>query len=532
MNPHMAEDITVLEQYLTYNPTGTRSMAKPYRTVSTSSGNPVVYLTVPRIRKGLKSTTDSGRTQREIIEQVLHPFASEVRQLYFDYLHPCFPILDEKTFQNIWQKDNKRLSSTLVCDLYASALLFWKRSAALSQHPRPDLNFIWNLAVAALQDDFMGPSISTVHAALLDMIGRPVGAVTGNIVNTGRVVTLAQSLGLHRDPSSWEATAHEKHVRIRLWWGVLIHDHWSSIGHGIPPSINPNYYDVPLATSDMVATPGMSESYRMTTSTFVHLCKLTRILGDILPHVYALRLDTDEMWRSLRKIKCALDDWVVALPTYLMLKDQPITPLVNGSSNLWFAYLSIKLMIRRLAFKATIKETAHSSEGRQYRLSELRETCCEVIDFTTALTEAQLQEFWLPYTSYLLVTAATILLRCTVECGDIATKRSCVVKLISFRDRLRKASDESGWDLADFCLERCDEPIQKFADALQLSSQEIQTGTSEARSILPPAEIPQQHVTEMPTGDSGPLSEIFLSVDSLEYPWGDVWDIFDDARPI
>jgi hypothetical protein len=213
-----------------------------------------------------------------------------------------------------------------------------------------------------------------------------------------------------------------------------------------------------------------------------------------------------------------------------MLKDQPIIPLVNGNSNLWFAYLSIKLMIRRLAFKATIKETAHSSEGRQYRLSELRETCCEVIDFTTALTEAQLQEFWLPYTSYLLVTAATILLRCTVECGDIVTKRSCITKLIGFRDRLRRASDESGWDLADFCLERCDEPIQKFADAL-LSSQQIHTGTNEAQAIIPQAEIPQQHVTEMPTGDSDPLSEIFLSVDSLEYPWGDVWDMFDDARP-
>jgi hypothetical protein len=528
----MAEDITVLEQYLTYNPTGAQFIAKPYRTVSTTSGNPIVYLTVPRIRKGLKSSTDSGRTQREIIEQVLSPFAAEVRQLYFEYLHPCFPILDEKTFQNLWQRGNSRISSTLICDLYASALPFWKRSALLSQHPRPDLNFIWNLAVAALQDDFMGPSISTVHAALLDMLGRPIGAVTGNIVNTGRVATLAQSLGLHRDPSSWEATAHEKYVRIRLWWGVVIHDHWSSISHGIPPSINPKYYDVPLVTPDMVASPEMSESYRMTTLTFVQLCKLTRILGDILPHVYALSLDTDEMWRSLRKTDCALDDWEIALSPYLALKDSPTSPIVNGASNLRFAYMSVKLLTCRLAFKATIKETTHSSEARQYRLLKLRETSCEVIDFVTALSDAQLQEFWLPYTSYLLVTAATILLRCTIECGDIATKRLCVAKLVGFRDRLRRASRDSGWDLADFCLERCDEPIQKFADALQCASQQTRTGASEAEPMLAQTQAVQQDDLEMPMSDSDPLSGVFLSVDSLECIWGDAWNIFDDAPPI
>lgn len=58
---------------------------------------------------------------------------------YFDKLHPCFPILDEKTFHEVWQKDSNRLSSALVCDIYASALHFWNTSERLKQHPRPDL---------------------------------------------------------------------------------------------------------------------------------------------------------------------------------------------------------------------------------------------------------------------------------------------------------------------------------------------------------------------------------------------------------
>ena len=80
--------------------------------------------------------------------------------------------------------------------------------------------------MSALQEDFMAPSSSTVHAALLDLVGRPIHGVIGNIVNAGRTVTLAHSLGLNRDPTSWKATEHEKIVRIKLWWGVLIHDYW------------------------------------------------------------------------------------------------------------------------------------------------------------------------------------------------------------------------------------------------------------------------------------------------------------------
>jgi hypothetical protein len=531
MNPHMAEDITVLERYLSYKPAEVEFGPKPYSTVSTTSGIPIVYLTVPRKRKGLKASADPGRTQRETIEQILSPFAAEVRKLYFDCLHPCFPIMDEETFLELWKKDNNRVSSTLMCDIYASALLYWRRSNVLRQYPRPDLNFVWNLAVTALQDDFLGPTLSTLHAALLDMVGRPVGAVTGNIVNIGRVATLAQSLGLHRDPTSWKATLHEKNIRIRLWWGVVIHDHWSSMGHGIPPTIHPNYYDVPLVTSDMLGTSTNLEKDFQSTLSFVYLCKLTQILGQLLPLVYALQMDLDEMGRKLRKIECALDDWSVALPEHLAPNQSTAALSVNGSSNLWFAYLSIKLLTCRLGFKVTSKKAGQSPEAHRYRLSTLREASCEVIDFVVSLNDAQLQEFWLPYTCYLLVTAATILLRCSVECGDLVIKKSCIAKLVNFRDWLRRASTDCGWDLADFCLERCDEPIQKLANALQISSQEIHTRMKGAETISTRVEEPPYTITDLSMGDSVSLSELYLPVDPLEFSWESLWDTSDGLWP-
>jgi hypothetical protein len=141
-------------------------------------------------------------------------------------IHPCFPIVDKQTFFEMWNRDPQRIACALMCDIYGSALIFWNSSSTLKEQHRPDIAFVWNQAVAALHEDFMAPSLSTLPAALLDMIGRPVLSIPGNVVTAGKTSTLATSLGLHRDPSSWKIAPQEKIARIRLWWGVLIHDHW------------------------------------------------------------------------------------------------------------------------------------------------------------------------------------------------------------------------------------------------------------------------------------------------------------------
>lgn len=145
---------------------------------------------------------------------------------YFDVVHPCFPVIDETSFWSLRRKDPRRISPTLLCDLYAVALAYWDCSKKLRGHSRPDIQFIWNQTVLALRDDFMAPSMATIHAALLDMLGRPIYHITGNIVNAGRTVNLAHSQGLHRDPSKWRVTDSEKKLRTKVWWALVIHDHW------------------------------------------------------------------------------------------------------------------------------------------------------------------------------------------------------------------------------------------------------------------------------------------------------------------
>jgi hypothetical protein len=134
--------------------------------------------------------------------------------------------MDEEHFLHLYKTSNKSLSAAMVCDLLASSLIYWDRSENLRRHPCPNIQYAWNLAVAALQEEFMAPGMSTVHAALLDLNGRPTTSITGNTITSSKTVGLSHILGLNRDPRSWKISDAERHMRIRLWWGVLIHDRW------------------------------------------------------------------------------------------------------------------------------------------------------------------------------------------------------------------------------------------------------------------------------------------------------------------
>ena len=64
-----------------------------------------------------------------------------------------------------------------------------------------------------------------VHARA-DLSGRPTTSMTYNAVNIGRNVALSKSLGLNQDPRKWSLDQRQKDLRVRAWWGVLIHDWW------------------------------------------------------------------------------------------------------------------------------------------------------------------------------------------------------------------------------------------------------------------------------------------------------------------
>lgn len=219
VGPMVAEDVQILQRYLTAEP---RVGPQPYSVVSNAPGDPI-FLALPRHREGLQLAKDSGRGQREILDQILGPKKRDVIQLYFKHIHPAFPVLDEELVSG---EDGRKVSSTLLCEIYAISLTFWHFSDTLKHHHCPSEQYFWNLAIAALQDDFLAPNLYTLYSSMIDLLGRPVGSVQGNVINSGRTMALVHSLGLNRNPSAWRTSAREKDMRVRIFWGCMVLDQW------------------------------------------------------------------------------------------------------------------------------------------------------------------------------------------------------------------------------------------------------------------------------------------------------------------
>ena len=144
---------------------------------------------------------------------------------FLEKLNPCFPLLDEIHVKAFEETASPALKAT-VC---ASTLIYWKSSPSRQpiSHHCPDIRFVWTQALKALNNELLySPDINSIIAGIVNVGGRPTTTMTGNAIFLGSCVSLAHSLGLNRDPSSWDISLAEKSSRIRIWWCLFVHDMW------------------------------------------------------------------------------------------------------------------------------------------------------------------------------------------------------------------------------------------------------------------------------------------------------------------
>ncbi|KAL2872815.1 transcription factor domain-containing protein [Aspergillus lucknowensis] len=482
-SPVISEDIRILERYMSSRPTSRVGG-------STLPNNPMVYLKVPRRREGLAMAENPGKQQKEVLMQILRSNANELLDLYFKHIHPAFPVFDQDSFTQLYHQD--KVSPTLICDFFALSLILWNHSPTLRKVPQPDTFFVWNLAVEALQQDFLAPGISTLYAVVLDLLGRPVYSVLGNAINNGRAVSLAFSLGLNRNPCGWKRPAIEIELRRRLWWAVLIHDYWSSFAHGTPPMIQKDQYDVPIpAVYDLDVSPrrpDRSTDYIC----FSRLCRLTLVLGDILPLAYNLIIDQQDIWKQIRRLEFDLDAWDDCFPEEARPGDGD-ERRIPGCSSLRLGCLSVRLLLKRITLHAaTMSSDADRKDHIAYHLGQLRRSAQDIVNYVCGLTKAQLQEFWLPYTAHHLILTVIILLRCTVESPEPIVADKCRADLDRFWTKLQTAAKD-GWDLANICITQCAESVSKI----------LTMSASSAGTTVEPVEVGPSALFEFPDRESG-----------------------------
>lgn len=120
----------------------------------------------------------------------------------------------------------------------------------------------------------------------------------------------------------------------------------------MPPQIAKNQYDVPLPTIE-VLIPQASRTPERVRAAHCHiaLCRLTEILGELLPLVYGLQSRAHrETTKKVRQIRTDLDAWEDSLPDWLRnpISTNTTEERISGTSSLQLGFLAVKMLVSRV----------------------------------------------------------------------------------------------------------------------------------------------------------------------------------------
>jgi hypothetical protein len=140
----------------------------------------------------------------------------------------------------------------------------------------------------------------------------------------------------------------------------------SSFAHGVSPNITNRQYDVPVPTLRDLTHEGQSEEGLKASECFIHLCTLSVILGEVLPLVYDL--EQRDIWRDIRRRETELDIWEqdVSLPINGPNEKYPYP--ISGLSSLCLSYLSVRLLLCRIAFRVSVADLWLRKQANDVRL--------------------------------------------------------------------------------------------------------------------------------------------------------------------
>ncbi|KAJ5903172.1 hypothetical protein N7504_005555 [Penicillium tannophilum] len=532
VGPMIAEDAQVIEKHMPPERSSLSEEPKrhPYNIYSSDPRKPVLYTTISRRRKGMRMGVPPGENQKEILEQILGPFKHDLVRLFIDRFNTAFPIFDGESFWESYITESlEDPPASLVCQVYSMSLVYWKHTPKLACHPKPDVRYAVNMTVAALHEEFSAPGLSTISAALIDLTGRPIFSMTGNAISCGRMLSLANCLGLNRDPCLWKLSEQEKNHRIRLWWGVVIHDRWGSFSHGVPPQISKTQYDVPLPTIDSLVPSSIRTTERVRAAhCHISLCKLTEILGELLPLVYGLQAKmARETSKKIRQIRTELDLWEDSLPDWLRAPEHHNRgEQVSASSSLQLAFLAVKMLVSRVELNEVNNAETDNPEARRYFQTECRRSAEEIVRFITSLRKENFKEFWLPYSAFHLTSTATLLVRCALETNDSEVSRSCLANVETLRNVLRRVREEEDWDVADMCLDHCERIMHRLPGTSSTMDQTLTSSLNDSGLVNPAAiSLPETQTNNDIVDDMMSISNTFGTMDGFPFDMTGIWDV-------
>lgn len=166
---------------------------------------------------------------------------------------------------------------------------------------------------------------------------------------TGMAISLAQTMGLHRNPSGASVPEFQHLSWKRLWWCLFYRDRWTSLGMGRPLRINMGDCDVrPLISTDLgglTQTPDLGEKSteilnrcNLVAPVFVEVVNLTVALGDVITCQFSVGCAQGRL-EDIKKCEATLIEWYDKVDPYLKIDLSRLTDDDSATSTILYKYI-------------------------------------------------------------------------------------------------------------------------------------------------------------------------------------------------
>ncbi|GAB7353496.1 hypothetical protein MBLNU459_g3945t1 [Dothideomycetes sp. NU459] len=398
--------------------------------------------------------------RREVREMVNDDVGKRLIRLFFKYVQPYFPVLSRERSMRDNDYEPDRIATNLLAAIYGHALPFciFDDQLCVDVYTPPSADALFRIAWDASRQEYHTPSLSVVQTLLLLVQRRPTNKHVADTpfkwVLMTNAVSIAQTLGLNLDPSSWPLPLWEQRLRRRLAWALFTQEKWLSLNFGRSSHINRDDWDVGrLRLDDFEEYEGSVPSEH-----FLRLCVLTEVVEDILRDLFSIK-STRALCNSIeatlevaKPLRIRLSKWFQNLPQGLLdaSKNRKAHDL-NGQGALHLAYITAKIELFRAMLRP--KTDANAQAGSAIRTGAIG-VAREVFDFLEALDGSHLEAFWPSYSRTNFTIASNFMLLLFTTSPSVGDAKECLQILASWRALLRIKSRSC--DMLNLALLRLD----------------------------------------------------------------------------
>ncbi|KAH7343852.1 hypothetical protein B0J17DRAFT_193228 [Rhizoctonia solani] len=298
------------------------------------------------------------------------PDVSIVDGLLRHYFENCTWLnkhLNEPSLQTSWTRFKvstctDQLTVSILFAVLAISLLYLPKGHPLGTQLGGNVNmlseeYFQNCTIALDRHRATGPKVPTMELVELHLLRASylsISKVDCEEIWTikGEVMSIALSLGLHRDPGKWKLSKEQIERRRWAWWNVVQLERWQAFLFGRPISIPNSHFDTNFPVENTTdPNVGVATNPNLP---YLHQFKLTLILGDIMMDATSCRpTPYDRILAHERE----LEAWFQHLPQDLAVDDYHLASLLSSQALPSRRLGAQSLCIRALAYH--IKFTLH-----------------------------------------------------------------------------------------------------------------------------------------------------------------------------